>query len=310
MGEEHGHKPVMLGEVLGALQPKPGGRFCDGTIGAAGHAAAILAASSPDGFLYGCDRDASAVEIGRKRLAQFAGRFELRHGNFSELSDWVPAGSCDGVILDVGLSSRALDDPERGLSFQAEGPLDMRFDRSQARTAGEVINGASAEELARIFWEFGGERQSRRIARAIVQQRERKPFETTRQLAELIERLVPRRGKKSHPATKIFQAVRIEINAELGSLEKGLVGALKILKPGGRLAVLTFHSLEHKIARNFGRERARDYVAAPGEEDIPELRKPRVPELKSVGKALTPSAEEIADNPRSRSAQLRVWQKL
>ena len=310
MGEEFGHKPVMLGEVLQALQPKPGGRFSDGTIGAAGHAAAILAASLPDGFLYGCDRDESAVELGRKRLAQFAGRFELRQGNFAELADWVPGGSCDGVILDVGLSSRALDDPARGLSFQAEGPLDMRFDRSQPRTAADVINGASAEELARIFWQFGGEREARRIARAIVKDRERRPFETTRQLAELIERLAPRRGKKSHPATKIFQAVRIEVNAELSSLEKGLVGALRILKPGGRFAVLTFHSLEHKIARNFGRERARDYVAAPGPEDVPELRQPRAPELKAVGKALTPSAEEIASNPRSRSAQLRVWEKL
>lgn len=310
MAEEFGHKPVMVAEVLMGLEPKPGGRYADGTIGAAGHAAAILAASSPDGWLYGCDRDETAVELGRRRLAEFAGRFELRQGNFADLAEWVPAESCDGVILDVGLSSRVLDDPERGFSFQSDGPLDMRFDRGQAMKAADLVNGASAEELARIFWEFGGERQSRRLARAIVQERERRPFETTRQLAELVERLAPRRGKKSHPATKVFQAVRIEVNGELRSLEKGLVGALKILKPGGRLAVLSFHSLEHKIAKSFGRIRARDYTAAAGAEDIPELRQPRAPELKPVGKTLKPGDAELASNPRSRSAQLRVWQKL
>jgi 16S rRNA (cytosine1402-N4)-methyltransferase len=164
--------------------------------------------------------------------------------------------------------------------------------------------------LARIFWEFGGERQARRLARAIVKERERRPFKTTRQLAELVERMVPRHGRKSHPATKLFQAVRIAVNAEISSLERGLVGALKILKPGGRLAVLSFHSLEHKIARSFGRERARDYIVPAGAEDIPELRQPRAPELKPIGKALEPSEAEVAENPRSRSAQLRVWQKL
>ena len=310
MGEEFGHKPVMLSEVLAVLKPRAGGRFADGTIGASGHAAAILAASSPDGSLYGCDRDETAVEFGRKRLAQFAGRFELRQGNFANLADWVPAESCDGVLLDVGLSSRVLDDPERGFSFQAEGPLDMRFDQRQALTAADLVNTASVEELAKIFWEFGGERQSRRLARAIAHERERRSFQTTRQLAELVERLVPRHGRKSHPATRLFQAVRIAVNAEISSLERGLVGALKILKPGGRLVVLSFHSLEHKIARNFGRERARDYIVPAGAGDLPELRQPRAPELKPIGKALGPTDAEVAENPRSRSAQLRAWQKL
>jgi len=310
VGEEFGHKPVMLSEVLAVLKPRAGGRFADGTIGASGHAAAILAASSPDGSLYGCDRDETAVEFGRKRLAQFAGRFELRQGNFANLADWVPAESCDGVLLDVGLSSRVLDDPERGFSFQAEGPLDMRFDQRQALTAADLVNTASVEELAKIFWEFGGERQSRRLARAIAHERERRPFQTTRQLAELVERLVPRHGRKSHPATRLFQAVRIAVNAEISSLERGLVGALKILKPGGRLVVLSFHSLEHKIARNFGRERARDYIVPAGAEDLPELRQPRAPELKPIGKAPGPTDAEVAENPRSRSAQLRAWQKL
>ena len=214
------------------------------------------------------------------------------------------------MILDIGVSSRVLDDAERGFSFQEDGPLDMRFDRREAMTAADLVNGASAEELARIFWEFGGERQSRRLARAIVQERERRRFETTRQLSDLVERLIPRRGKKSHPATKVFQAVRIAVNDELRSLENGLVGALKILKPGGRLAVLTFHSLEHKMARHFGRVRSRDYEPAAGAEDVPELRQPRAPELKAMGKTLHPSDAELVRNPRSRSAQFRVWQKL
>ena len=179
------------------------------------------------GWLYGCDRDGAAVEAARARLADFAGRFEMRQGNFAELADWVPPGSCDGVLLDLGVSSPQLDAAERGFSFQQDGPLDMRMDRRQALTAAELVNTASAEELAKIFWELGGERDARRLARAIVQDRERRPFETTRQLAELIERLAPRRGKKTHPATKVFQALRIAVNDEIGSLERGLGGGVE-----------------------------------------------------------------------------------
>lgn len=305
------HRTVMTAEVLGALKPTPGGCYADGTVGGAGHAAGILNASSPTGWLFGCDRDGAAVEAAKKRLAErFAGRFEIRRGNFAEMGDWIPAAGCDGVILDLGVSSPQLDWPERGFSFQQDGPLDMRMDDRQALTAGELVNGASAEELARIFWEWGGERDSRRLAKAIVHDRALRKFETTRQLAELIERISPRAGKKTHPATKIFQALRIAVNDEIGSLKRGLAVAVKILKPGGRLAVITFHSLEDRMVKEFGRERARDYTFT-GEVDVPELRQPRAPELKwATRKAITPGEVELNENPRSRSAQLRVLEKI
>ena len=305
------HKPVMAAEVLDALKPKPGGRYADGTLGGAGHAASILAASSPTGWLFGCDRDGAAVEAATQRLAeQFAGRFEIRRGNFAELAGWIPEADCDGVLLDLGVSSPQLDSPERGFSFQQDGPLDMRMDTRQTLTAADFVNGADVEELARIFWEWGEERESRRLAKAITHDREQRKFETTRQLAELIERISPRRGKKAHPATKIFQALRIAVNDELGALKQGLAAAVKILKPGGRLAVITFQSLEDRVVKDFGRARTRDYTF-PGEVDIPELRQPRRPELKRVTrKAVSPGENELRENPRSRSAQLRVLEKL
>ena len=301
----------MAAEVLDALKPKPDGRYADGTLGGAGHAESILAASSPTGWLFGCDRDGAAIEAAKKRLAEkFAGRFEIRQGNFAEMGGWIPAAGCDGVLLDLGVSSPQLDSPERGFSFQQDGPLDMRMDPRQTLTAADLVNGAGAEELAKIFWEFGDERESRRLARAMVHDREHRRFETTRQLAELIERLSPRRGKKAHPATKIFQALRIAVNDEMGSLKHGLEAAVKILKPGGRLAVITFHSLEDRVVKDFGRARARDY-AFPGGLDVPELREPRPPELKLITrKAIKPGADELNDNPRSRSAQLRVLEKI
>jgi 16S rRNA (cytosine1402-N4)-methyltransferase len=305
------HKTVMAAEVLNALKPSLGGRYVDGTLGGAGHAADILTASSPTGWLFGCDRDGAAIEAAKKRLAEkFAGRFEIRQGNFAELAGWLPAAGCDGVLLDLGVSSPQLDSPERGFSFQHDGPLDMRMDPRQTLTAADLVNGATAEELAKIFWEFGDERESRRLAKAIVYDREQRKFETTRQLAELIERLSPRRGKKAHPATKIFQALRIAVNDEMGSLKYGLAAAVKLLKPGGRLAVITFHSLEDRAVKEFGRERTCDYTFS-GEVDVPELRRPRTPELKWVTrKAIKPGADELNDNPRSRSAQLRVLEKI
>jgi 16S rRNA (cytosine1402-N4)-methyltransferase len=300
----------MVGEVLAALQPRVGGRYADGTVGGGGHAAAILAASSPNGWLYGCDRDGAAVEAARERLAEFAGRTEVRQGNFGELADWVPAGSCDGVLLDLGTSSAQLNAAERGFSFQQDGPLDMRMDQRQALRAADLVNGAEAEELAKIFWELGGERNARRIARAVVKQRQERRFETTRQLAEMVERLAPRGGRKAHPATKVFQALRLAVNDEIGSLQAGLAGAVKILKSGGRLAVITFHSLEDRVVKDFGRARAREYTFTGGV-DVPELREPRAPELRLVErKAIQPSAAEVAANPRSRSAQLRVMEKV
>ena len=300
----------MLAEVLQALQPRPGRKYVDGTVGLAGHASAILAASSPDGFLYGCERDGDALQVAKRRLAEFEGRFELRRGNFAELAEWVPPKSCDGLLLDLGVSSVQLDTAERGFSFQQAGPLDMRMDTRQPMTAATLVNQADAEELARIFWELGGERDARRFARAIVRDREQRWFETTRQLAELIERLSPRRGRKAHPATKVFQSLRMATNDELGSLKRGLDGALMILRPGGRLAVLTFHSVEDRLVKDWGRAEALDY-AFTGEVDVPELRIPRKPELRLVTrKAIQPGEIEIAANPRSRSAQLRVFERV
>lgn len=299
----------MLAEVLVALRPQPGGRYVDGTLGAGGHAAAVLAASAPTGLLYGCDRDGDALAATAARLAEFAGRFEIRRGNFDTLRDWVPAGSCDGVLLDLGVSSPQLDEAGRGFSFQNDGPLDMRMDTRQTQTAADLLNTADVGTLARLFWEYGDERESRRFAKAIVHDREQKAFTTTRQLAELIERLSPRRGRRAHPATRVFQALRIAVNDEIGSLERGLDGALGLLKPGGRLAVITFHSLEDRVVKLFGRARARDYTFAGT--DVPELRAPRVPDVRLVTRrALTPGGVEVAENPRSRSAQLRVMEKI
>ncbi len=304
------HRPVLLVEVLEALKPRPGGRYADGTIGGAGHAAAILAASSPTGWLFGCDRDGAALEAARERLSEFASRFELRQANFSELAEWVPPRSCDGVLLDLGVSSPQLDTAVRGFSFQQDGPLDMRMDRRQSLTAAELVKTVSVEELARIFWELGGEPEARRLARVIGRERERRPLATTRQLAEVIERASPRLGRRAHPATRLFLALRSAVNDEIGSLKLGLTGALRILRRGGRLAVITFHSVEDRVVKDFGRARAQDYTFTGGV-DVPELREPRAPELRLVTRKPTkPGATELAENPRSRSAQLRVMERL
>lgn len=303
------HQPVLLQEVVVALQPHDGGCYVDGTVGGGGHAAALLTASAPTGRLKGCDRDGAALEAAGRRLAEFAGRFELRRGNFAELSEWVEADSADGVLLDLGVSSPQLDQAERGFSFQHDGPLDMRQDQRQALTAAELLRTAEVEELRRIFWEYGEERQAGRLARAIGRQRLVQDLATTRQLAELVERVCPRRGAPTHPATRLFQALRIAVNDELGSLARGLEACVRILKPGGRLAVITFHSLEARAVKVFGQERTRGYTFE-GERDVPELRQPCPAQLRWVRRqAVQPDEAEVAANPRSRSAQLRVLEK-
>ena len=300
----------MEAELLEALRPSPTSLIADGTVGGGGHAAAILKASAPTGRLVGCDQDIMAVEAATARLSAFAGRFKIRQGNYAELAEWVQLGSCDGVLLDLGVSSPQLDLPERGFSFQEDGPLDMRMDQRRELTAARLIAETDAEELAGIFWRYGNEEQSRRMARAIVAEREGSPFQRTRQLAALIEKLSPRAGRKTHPATKIFQALRIAVNDELGSLRRGLEAAVTILKPGGRLVVLSFNSVEDRIVREFGRRLSRDYES-PGEVDVPELRRPRAPLMRWVWrKALMPGETELKQNPRSRSAQCRVLEKL
>jgi 16S rRNA (cytosine1402-N4)-methyltransferase len=304
------HKSVLEAEVLAALRPAPGGLIADGTLGGGGHAAAILRASAPTGRLVGCDRDAAAMEAARTRLAGFEGRFEIRQGDFAEMAEWIAAESCDGVLLDLGVSSPQLDVAERGFSFQQDGPLDMRMDQRQPLTAAAVLRDAAVEELAGIFWKYGGEQHSRRVAREVVREREQRPFTRTRQLAGLMERITPKSGRKTHPATKVFLALRLAVNDELGSLRRGLEGAMKILRPGGRLAVITFHPVEDRVVKEFGRRLSRGYNL-PGDVDVPELRQPCPPQARWVSrKPMTPGAEELRENPRSRSGQCRVLEKL
>lgn len=300
----------MVAEILAALRVRPGGRWVDGTLGSGSLAACILDASRPTGWLFGCDRDGAAIEAATRRLAPFAGRFEIRRGDFADLGDWIGPASCDGVVLDLGVSSPQLDVPERGFSFQHDAPLDMRMDDRQLLTAADVVNGWDEAALARVFGEYGDEPRARRIARAIVRERQTRRIETTGQLAALVERWAPRHGRKRHPATKVFLAVRMAVNSEIRSLQRGLAAACTLLKPGGRLVVVTFHSAEDRLVKAFGRDQTRDYTH-PGTVDVPELRQPRAPVLQWVQRrALAPDPREIADNPRARSAQLRAWEKV
>jgi len=304
------HEPVLLEEVLSALQPAAGRLYVDGTVGGGGHAEAILEASSPDGRLVAFDRDDWALAATAKRLAKFGDRLELYQEPFADLAKRLAKASCDGVLLDLGVSSPQLDEAERGFSFQSEGPLDMRMDRRQPVSAAQLVNELEAGELAKIFWELGGERRSRRIARAIVEQRDMQRLETTTQLADTVERVCPRRGARTHPATGVFQALRMVVNDELGQVQAGLDAAWSVLKPGGRLAVITFHSGEDRLVKQFSRRLAKPYTVR-GEVDVPELREPREPLARELSrKAIKPSDAEIARNPRSRSAQLRAMEKL
>ena len=304
------HEPVLLEEVLEALSPVSGGLYVDGTVGGGGHSAAILEACSPEGRLVEFDRDDWALEAAAKRLARFGNRLELHREAFAGLAKLLVKRPCDGVLLDLGVSSPQLDEAERGFSFQSDGPLDMRMDRRQPVTAEHLVNELEPEELAEIFWKLGGERKSRRIARAIVEQRSMQRLESTLQLAEVVERACPRRGARTHPATGVFQALRMAVNDELGQVERGLEAGWSVLKPGGRMAVITFHSGEDRAVKKFSRDLARPYTVR-GEVDLPELREPREPLARELSrKAIKPSEEELARNPRSRSAQLRVLEKI
>ncbi len=304
------HEPVLLEEVLSALQPAAGRLYVDGTVGGGGHAEAILEVSGPDGRLVAFDRDDWALKAAVRRLARFGDRLELHWEPFASLAKRLAKASCDGVLLDLGVSSPQLDEAERGFSFQAEGPLDMRMDRRQPVSAEQLVNELEVGELATIFWELGGERQSRRIALAIVEQRDMQRIETTTQLADTVERACPRRGARTHPATGVFQALRMAVNDELGQVQAGLDAAWSVLKPGGRLAVITFHSGEDRLVKQFSRRLAKSYRVR-GEVDVPELREPREPLARELSrKAIKPGDAEVGRNPRSRSAQLRAMEKL
>ena len=304
------HEPVLLEEVLLALQPAAGRLYVDGTVGGGGHAEAILEASGPDGRLVGFDRDNWALAAAARRLKRFGDRLELHREPFAGLAKCLAKASCDGVLLDLGVSSPQLDEAERGFSFQVEGPLDMRMDRRQPVSAAQLVNELEAGELATIFWELGGERRSRRIARAIVEQRDMQRIETTLQLADTVERACPRRGARTHPATGVFQALRMAVNDELGQVQAGLDAAWSVLKPGGCLAVITFHSGEDRLVKQFSRRLAKPYTVR-GDVDVPELREPREPLARELSrKAIKPSDAEVGRNPRSRSAQMRAMEKL
>lgn len=302
------HIPVLYNEVLELLRPRPGDRFIDATVGAGGHATGLLVATSPDGRLLGLDRDPEAIAFAGRQLDHFGERVELVSASFAGLGE-VASGrdftQVDGIVFDLGLSSRQLADAARGFSFREEGPLDMRFDPQQELTAADLINNSSAEELAEIFWRYGEERQSRRIARLIVAHR---PLATTRQLADLVDAQTSRRAGRRHPATKVFQALRIAVNEELAAIATGLEAAVDLLAPGGRVAVISFHSLEDRLVKQFFRELSRDCVCPPQQ---PVCNCGAEAQLKPVTrKAVKPSAAEIESNPRSRSARLRVAAKV
>jgi 16S rRNA (cytosine1402-N4)-methyltransferase len=300
----------MVAEVLRGLAPRSGGRYADLTVGGGGHAEAILEASAPDGRLEGCDRDETALAAAQNRLARFAGRIDLHHGDFAAASRWLGLAAYDGILMDLGVSSPQLDEPDRGFSHRLDGPLDMRMDRRQGTTAADLVNHAPAEELERLLREYGEEPAARRIARAIVADRGLRPFTRTRQLAELVERVAGSGGRSLPPATRVFQALRMAVNDEPAALAAGLRAAWQALRVGGRLAVVSFHSGEDRVVKRFGQALARDYEFE-GEVDVPEQRRPRPAQLKwFVRGTVTPDDAEQRRNPRSRCARLRVMERL
>jgi 16S rRNA (cytosine1402-N4)-methyltransferase len=313
VNEEFVHLPVMLEEVLALLTPRAGESFLDGTLGGGGHARRILEASAPDGRLLGLDRDPTALRRAAEVLAPFGQRVVLRHRNFSEASEMLAElewQGVDGMLLDLGVSSFQLDESQRGFSFRSDAPLDMRMDQSSGRTAADIVNNLDAEDLTRIFREYGEERWAGRIARRIVRTRQESPLSTTRELAELVRDTVPggRVPGRIHPATRVFQALRIEVNGELEHLHQGLSRAIDLLLPGGRLLVISFHSLEDRIVKQFFQEEIRTCICPPRLPVCACNRKPRVELLTRKGVRAT--QEEIAMNPRARSAVLRGVRRL
>jgi 16S rRNA (cytosine1402-N4)-methyltransferase len=289
MESDAGHVPVLLAETLELLAVTPGGLWVDGTLGLGGHAEAVLRASSPDGRLVGLDRDAEALERARERLRPFGARVQLAHADYREIPERLGGERASGILLDLGVSSLQLDDPERGFSLRRDGPLDMRMDRSARGTAFELVNRLRESELADLIHELGEEPFARRIARAIARARERAPIQTTGELAEIVRRAAPRSRRPGfHPATRTFQALRIRVNRELDGLGDALERAAACLRPGGRMVVIAFHSLEDRAAKTSFRTLASRGFALLN-------RKP-----------LRPGADETRANPRARSARLRA----
>ena len=289
MGSDAGHVPVLLAETLELLGVRPGGLWVDGTVGLGGHAEAVLRATAPAGRLRGFDRDSEALERARARLLPFGDRVRLEHADYREIPERLAGEAADGILLDLGVSSLQLDDAERGFSFQREGPLDMRMDRSEQGSASELVNRMRENDLADLIHEYGEEPYSRRIARAIARAREKAPIATTTELAEIVRRAAPKSRRPGlHPATRTFQALRIRTNRELDGLEPALERAAECLRPAGRMAVIAFHSLEDRAAKQAFRSL--------------ETRGFRV----LTKKPLRPGEPETRDNPRARSARLRA----
>lgn len=302
------HQPVLYHEVLEALRPISGARYLDGTVGLGGHARGLLRASSPNGELVGLDVDSQALDLAAQQLAEFGSRVILRHGSYGRLSHHLAAigwPAVDGVLLDLGASSLQFDNPGRGFSFQKEGPLDMRFDPNSLLTADELVNKWPEADLADVLFRYGEEPKSRRIAREITKAR---PLRSTVQLAEAIAKAAGGRRGGIHPATRSFQALRIAVNRELETLEAALPQAVAALKPGGRLAVISFHSLEDRTVKLFFRQESRDCICPPVQlvctcghlASIKEITRRPIP----------PRPEEVKANPRARSARLRVAERL
>ena len=303
----------MPDEVLSALAPRTGGIYVDGTLGGAGHAGLILTASAPDGQLIGFDRDAEAIAVASRRLAPFGGRARLFQRNFSSIAATLAelgVQAIDGFVLDLGVSSHQLDREERGFSFMQDAPLDMRMDRSCGPSAADLVSTLTEEELFRIISEYGEERWAKRIASFIVKARDERPIDSTLQLVDLIKGAIPKAKweERLHPATRTFQALRIAVNEELKSLEEGLADLLRLLAAGGRGAVISFHSLEDRIVKESFRSAATGCTCPKG---LPGCVCGRVPQCKVVTrKPLRAGEEEVAANPRSRSARLRVVEKI
>jgi 16S rRNA (cytosine1402-N4)-methyltransferase len=305
-----GHTPVLLEEVLAGLSIRSDGRYCDATFGRGGHTAAILEALRPDGRVVAIDRDAEAIRAGRLRFGDEP-RLTLMRGSFARLTELVRTagveGELQGVLLDLGVSSPQLDEADRGFSFMQDGPLDMRMDNETGQTAAQWLARASERELAETLRTLGEERYARRIARAIVAAREATPISRTTQLAAIAAAAVPTREPGKHPATRTFQAIRMRINAELESLEAALPQAVRLLAPGGRLCVISFHSLEDRIVKRFMSREAQGDPHYAGLPSIPPHARPR---LARRGAAITPSDAEIERNPRARSARLRIAERI
>ena len=307
------HLPVLVEEVVMMLAPAPGSLQIDATLGGGGHTERILEATSPDGRLLGLDADAAAIARVRDRLARFGPRLVLRQANFRELASVAPeAGfpAVDGLLFDLGLSSFQLADVERGFGIRTGGPLDMRFDASRGVPAAELLATLGAAELATLFRSYGEEPQAGRIARAIVDVRRTAAITTAEDLAALVGRVAPGGPpgrRRIHPATRVFQALRIAVNAELAALETALAAALDLLRPGGRLVVLSYHSLEDRIVKRFMEGERKGCICPPA---VPICVCGRVPRLRLLGKSITPSEAELRLNPRARSARLRAAERM